>query len=74
MGTGKTTSIIRILQNIKNIYKYDVNLFKFLKFSKSKKPKSKQRANIISAKKKLNWKPIFSIKDGIKKNFENENY
>ena len=67
VGTGKTTSVIKILESIKNIYKYDVNLSKFLKFSKNKKSISKQRANIISAKKKLKWKPILSIKNGIKK-------
>lgn len=71
VGTGKTTSVIKILKNIKDIRKFDINLSEFLKFCKIKKHKSKQRANIISAKKKLNWKPIFSIKNGIKKIFEN---
>ena len=71
VGTGKTTSVIRILENIKNIVKYDLNLSDFLKISKNKKSISKQTANILAAKKKLNWKPKFSIKNGIKKIFKN---
>ena len=71
VGTGKTTSIIRILENIRKIIKYSLNLTEFLKISKNKKSISKQKANIISAKKKLNWKPKFSIKNGIKKIFKN---
>jgi nucleoside-diphosphate-sugar epimerase len=71
VGTGKTTSVIRILENIKKIIKYDPNLSDFLKISKNKKSISKQRANILSAKKKLNWKPKFFIKSGIKKIFKN---
>ena len=71
VGTGKTTSVIKILENIKNIVKYDLNLSDFLKISKNKKSISKQKANIFAAKKKLNWKPKFSIKKGIKKIFKN---
>ena len=52
VGTGKTTSIIRILENIKKIVRDNPNLTEFLKISKNKKPISKQKANIISAKKK----------------------
>ena len=74
VGTGKTTSVIRILRNIKNLFKYDLNLSEFLKISKNKKFIPKQNANILSAKKKLNWKPKFSIKSGIKKTLENLDY
>ena len=70
VGTGKTTSIVKILENIKNIFKYDDNLNEFLKISKNKKSISKQKANLLSAKKKLNWKPKFSIKNGIEKIFK----
>ena len=70
VGSGQTTSVIKILENIQNISKYDVNLSKFLKIFKKKKTKSKQKANIFSAKEKLNWEPKFSIKSGIKKIFK----
>ncbi len=63
LGSGKSTSILKIIKKIEKIKNKKILLFKPLKDSKNKI----QKANLKLAKKKFNWKPKFSIDKGLNK-------
>ena len=69
VGSGKSFKIIEIIKIIESFLKEKLII---KKIKKNKNSIQKTRANISSAKKNLNWKPKFSLKNGIKKVLEYE--
>ena len=63
IGTGKTQKIRTVIENIKNLAKGGKPQFGKIKLRKDETLKI--YPNISKAKKKLNWRPKFSFKEGL---------